>query len=123
MTTPTLLNLTTGAASLLGQIAGIPGLITDAKSLYRVGSFAENHLSDLGAPPAAPAAGSDKETIAAWEVISRAWAAKPVEPVAISEGTKQALAAAVEAACAKGMLPANIHTNVLLRELGLAVED
>ncbi len=118
-----ILVLTTGAASLLGQIAGVPGLITDAKSLYRVGSFAENHLSDIGAPPAAPAAGSDKETVAAWEAESKAWAAAMRDPISVSEGTKQSLAAAVDAACAKGMLPANVHTNVLIRQLGLAPAD
>ncbi len=106
------ITLTTGAAHLLGQLAAVPGLMTDAATLYRVGQFAESHLSDLPVAPkdAAPA------DIDAWANCIR-------EPLEVSTGVHAALKTAVKTAIEKGMLPGGKPTLCLIRELDLAPKE
>ena len=106
------ITLTTGAAHLLSQIAAVPGLLTDAATLYRVGEFSETHLADLPTPP-------DK----AEPAQVNAWADAPLDPIEVSVSTHSALKTAVNTAIEKGMLPASKPACCLIRELDLAPKE
>lgn len=105
--------LTLGAAHLLSQLAAVPGLITDATALYRVGEFNESHLSDLPAPPQKDATPAEVD----------AWAKHLMEPVEISVATHGALKSALKTSIEKGMLPASKPARHLISELDLAPKE
>lgn len=115
--TTTALHLTTGAADLLGQIAAAPGLLTKATDLYRVGQFAEDHLSDLPDRPA-----RDERTEKEWIEALKAWERTTLAAIEAKPATVESLRTLVRAAVEKGSLPARPATTVLLRALGM-VED
>ena len=98
------ISLTQGAADALRHLIGAPGLLTDPGQLYRVGEFSETHLVDLDVP----------------EKPERAWQKTQMPAIEISERTRDALKALVQAAITKGALSGHASVVVLIREFGLA---
>jgi hypothetical protein len=118
-----MLKLTNGAAQTLAQLAGTPGLLTDAASLYRVGAFAEAHLSDLAESPEQPEQAAKPAEWRAWQKAQLAWARAIGPAIEVSEKTRDSLKALVQAGATKGALPASLAVAPLLLALGLAEAD
>jgi hypothetical protein len=124
------LNLTRGAAHLLSQLGGQPGLITEPAILFRFAQFAEDNLSDLSEAPRQPLVANPQQpteddlvALRAFSDTHKAWADEPLVVEGVKENAREALKSAVRAAITKGFLPSAKHSMVLLRELGLAPED
>lgn len=121
MSTPgmTALCLTVGAANILGEIAAAPGLLSVPADLYRVGRFAEDHLTDLPQRPAK----KDGQTDLEWIADLKAWDRTILPTVEIKPAAYESLRALVRSSIEKSMLPARPSTVALLRALGLGPED
>lgn len=117
------LTLSNGAASVLAQLASAPGMLADAANLYRVGAFAEDHLTDLPESPAQPSKDAAAAEWRAWQKAQVAWSRLTLPVISVNEKTRDSLKALVQAAVTKGALPASAAVAPLLRSLGLADVD
>jgi len=105
------IKLTNGAAHLLSNLCSAPGMLTDPAQLFRVGEFAENHLTELAPEP--------KDVT---QAEAKAWNRFVQPPVEISERVRDALKELVRVAISKGAIGGHPSVMALMRELGLAPE-
>jgi hypothetical protein len=105
---PVTLTLTTASARILAAICATPGLVTDPVKLFRVGSFAEQHLSDLTPEPK----GGDESALTAWATASLA-------PIQTTAKVRDTLRELVTAAIGKGMVGGHRDVLALMRVFGL----
>lgn len=117
------LSLTNGAAHILGQLAGTPGILNDAVKLYRVGAFAETHLIDLVDQPEAPAKDASATDWSAFRRRQIAWTKDRMQDIVVRETTRDALKDLLTAASSKGLLPASAAVAPLIEALGLAPKE
>lgn len=119
---PVQIALTNGAALLLAQLVGGIG-VTGTDDIYRIGGFADAHLSDLPPAPERPGKDATAPEVKAWDEAHRAWSRVELPVIEITERTKESFKKLLKTAAEKGAIPGVAAARRLLAEFGLGVED